>query len=261
MIIDIINESFLTDCYTDVPIDIRYLIGKYLYDTTCFNTTFDFNTNLSSISIGITSTSGVNVESYYTYKDTPQEPAFIFPIVNCDITTVSGYYPIAFYDLSSVTVTSGIVCSGVLFDGSSYIKSSPFFVFTDSYTMLLNVNSFEYISSTEQDNLFLYLEGISGNSMSLGYLLEDGSYFVSVGFKEPGGTLSIYNTGVPFIYNEVNQISIRGDVGAKLRIGCRNKFVEIDKATTFLGSSIIMWLGGKSGVGNFKGIISDGGWC
>lgn len=258
MIIDLLNEAYLLECDSNIPIRTSSLIGTPITGNKCVYAKFDNNINMGELWV-ITTPPNVTCSGYYVNKQTPKEPAFLFPYSCPDIPTSSGYYDVDFYNTSLVTLVSGVTCSGYYFSGGQEIHSDTFYLVDDSYTILLKVNTDGYINTYSQPNLFLGIEGYSGNQITIGYVETNGDYELTIGLTPSSGSgIDIYTTGIPFDIHTVNSISVRGDTGAKIRIGCNNNFIEIDKPVNFLGNVVKFWVGGKPNVGYFKGSITDG---
>ncbi len=257
MNIDLLNEAFLLDCRTNVPIHTSDIINVNHTGEFCFKAKFDQNINVDTVWIGMT-TSGTSLSSYYINKDTPKEPAFLFPHVCPEIPTSSGFYDVEFNDIFNLPLVSGTVCSGFYFNGSEYLISDPFVLVQDSYTVLFNINPDGFVSSIYQSNLFFQIEGISGEILSLGFDTFDGENKLTVGLTPSNGIgMDVINTGMDVI-DGVNTIAVRGNIGGKLRLSCNRQYVEINKPFTFLGNTVSFLVGGKQNVGYFKGSITDG---
>ena len=257
MVIDLVNEAYILQCGTSIPLNSDSITSSILKGEACFHIKFDHNINLGEIWLGIDPPT-VSCSGTYTTTDAPKEPAFLFPYSCPDVPTMPGFNEVFFYDVSTVTLVSGITCSGYYFEGYKDIHSDLFLLVDTSYTILFNVNLYEYTDVYSQPNLFFCLEGVEGKFLSLGYSLIDGENELSIGLQEVSGNLSVYSTGLPFKPNEDNAISIRGDIGGKLRIGCNGNIIEINKPPNFLGTDVRMRIGGKASTGYCKGVVTDG---
>jgi len=258
MILDILQDAYIYECDSDTPILYTDLVNTPIASgTKSFRLNFDFNINISHVNVNLLTTSGVTASGYYGEIKDLGYPCTYYSFNTCLDQVNPNYLDLEFENYGVVSTSSGVVCSGMLCDGdSSYLKSSPYFLFSCSYTTLLYFKQSAYISGATQDNLFFRAEGPTNKSLNIGITQAgDLSLMLYDGVSE-----SLYNTGLSTVSGTWNLLSLRCSPKTKLRIGCNNKFFEINKSCTFLGGSVITYLGGCPNIGYFDGVLSDFTW-
>jgi len=256
MILDILNDSFIYQTDSDTIIPYVDLVNVPIQaGSKKFRLNFDFNINVASVYVGLSTTSGVTASGYYGNITDLGYPCCHYSFSRCLDFVNENYLDLDFENYG-VTPTHGVVCSGMLCSGTSYLKSEPYFLFGCSYTFLLYVKPFDYLSGVTQDNMFFRAEGPNDEILSLGI-----NQYNNLSLMLYNGTSEeLYNTGITVVSGIWNLISLRCQPKTKLRVGCNDAFIEVNKPCTFLGGSSVIYLGGAPGVGYFNGVLSDFTW-
>ena len=128
MILDVLNDSFIYECDSETV--IPYIdLANVLIPTghKCFKLNFDFNINVSHVNVSLLTISGVTASGYYGETNDLGYPCVHYSFSDC-LEQVNPNYLDLDFDNYGVTSTSGVVCSGMLCDGTSYLQSEPYFL-------------------------------------------------------------------------------------------------------------------------------------
>lgn len=255
MILDILQDTYICECCSDTVIPYIDLVNVTISGHKCFKFNFDFNINVDNIYVGLSTTSGATSSGYYGEIKDLGYPCAHYSFSDCLDQVNTNYFDLDFIN-SGVIVGSGVVCSGMVCDGSSYLVSEPYFLFDCAYTTLLYFKQADHTSGTTQDNMFFRAEGPNDDILGFGITSDSNlSLMLYNGTSE-----ELIDTGLTVASGTWNLLSLRCSPKTKLRIGCNDQFIEINKPCAFLGGSAITYLGGKSGIGFFNGVLSDYTW-
>jgi len=256
MILDLFSESFIYEVDSDTIIPYIDLVNVLIpAGNKSFRLNFDFNVNISNVVVTLATTSGVTASGFYNEIRDLGYPCAHYSFSDCLDHVNENYLDLEFEN-HGVTPTQGVVCSGMFCDSTSYLKSSPYFLFSSAYTTLLYFKQSEHVAGVTQDNLFFRAEGPTNEILGLG-ITQDNNLSLML---YNGTSEELFDTGLTVISGTWNLISIRCQPKTKLRIGCNASFIEVNRSCNFFGGSTIIHLGGKLGVGFFKGVLSDLTW-
>ena len=257
MILDVLNDSFICECDSDTVIPYTILVNTTMpAGHKCFKLTFDFNINVSSVYVGLLTLSGVTASGYYGEINDLGYPCAHYGFSDCLDQVNPNYIDISF-DNHGITQTAGVVCSGMLCSGTAYTKSAPYFLFDCAYTSLLYFKQSAHVSGVAHDNMFFRSEGQNNEVLGVG-VTQSGTLSVML---YNGTSEELYDTGMSILPGDTwNLLSLRCSPKTKLRVGCNDEFVEINRPCTFLGGSSVTYLGGAPGIGYFNGVLSDFVW-
>ena len=257
MILDILTDAYIFELNSETVIPYIDLVNVLIpAGTKSFRLNFDFNVNISNVAVTLATTSGVTASGFYSEIQDLGYPCAHYSFSDCLDQVNPNYVDINFENYGCLP-TQGVVCSGIMCGGASYLKSEPYFLFSCAYTNLLYIKPTGYSSGVTQDNMFFRAEGPTNEVLGLG-INQDNNLSLML---YDGSSETLVDTGLTVISGTWNLISIRCQPKTKLRIGCSNEitseFVEINRSCVFLGGSTVVFLGGKPGIGNFKGVLSD----
>ena len=159
MILDILSDSFIYETNSDTCISYAGLVNTPIASgTKSFRLNFDFNINIASVYVNLSTTSGVMASGFCGEVTDLGYPCCHYSFSDCLDQVNPSYTDIDFINYG-VTSAPGVVCSGMVCGGTHHLVSEPYFLFGCSYTNLLYFKQLSHVEGTH-DNLFFRTEVI-----------------------------------------------------------------------------------------------------